>query len=199
MKRLAGDDWCTILCEPDRFTVPKMCVFLPPMFLFFLYSTSGMSVRVLRLMFVPGCGGPHTFVSFVSLPYFPSRVIALSGFHLSPCSITSHHLRFSISLSPPPVLPFYLLCSFHFSFPHLILIFLLSLILLPFSSHFCLEGPMGALWFVSWKAYQHHRRHHWNLALFSFSSPSSSLMSFFFLFPMLSPFFFPPLFLMWKF
>lgn len=37
----------------------------------------------------------------------------------------------------------------------------------------CLEGPMGALWFVCWKAYRHRRRHHWNLSLFS--SPSASL------------------------
>lgn len=118
----------------------------------------------------------------------PSRVIPLRSFWFSfiitllhPLSLSSPCLLFlasflsSFSLPPPSSHPF------------------LSFLL--FSS-LCLEGPMGALWFVCWKAYRHHRRHHWNLSLFLahvffFSLALPSPLS---LFP-------PPLlsFLMWKF
>lgn len=42
----------------------------------------------------------------------------------------------------------------------------------------CLEGPTRGLWFVCWKAYQHHRRRHWNLSLFSLFSPSPCSLPF---------------------
>lgn len=153
-------------------------------------STSGVSVRVLRPMFVPGCGGPHEFVNSVRLSHFVSAVIPLS-----PRSVS--HL-----LSPWSIVPVSSSCSrFFSSFPStspldlLPCLFILPFLFLPSSSSslflppslfsrspLCLEGPMGALWFVCWKAYQHHRRHRWNLSLFSlftlfpaqllFSSPS---------------------------
>lgn len=173
-------------------------------------STPGVSVRVLRTIFVPGCGGPHEFVNSVSFSHFLSAVIPFSVSHL-----LSRSLIRSLASSFPGTLP---------TFPDFLFVPLSSLFTLPFlfllmSSSFdpfllvlplparsslppprsptCLEGPMGALWFVCWKAYQHHRRHHWNLSLVLslLPLPRSLLFS---LFPLLSPFF-PPLFLMWKF
>lgn len=62
MKSFEEDEWRMMFCEPVPFTVHKNEFgLLPPMV---SPSTPGVSVRVLRLMFVPGCGGgPHEFVS----------------------------------------------------------------------------------------------------------------------------------------
>lgn len=135
-------------------------------------STPGVSVRVLRPMFVPGCGGPHEFVNSVSFSHFLSAVIPLSPlvlfliyhFLLSLCPY--FHFFLSPS-SASPLSPF----SIPFS--------LFSILLLPSPSPCsppCLEGPMGALWFVCWKAYQHRRRHHWNLSFLSLRPLPCSLL-----------------------
>lgn len=172
-------------------------------------STTGVSVRVLRLVFVPGCGGPHEFVNSVSFSHF-----SLLSFLQTPLALFLIYYLFAQSAPSPPLLFTCCLCfptsSSYSSSP----LFLFSSLSLPLSfSSFsppsfqslclpsapCLEGPMGALWFVCWKAYQHHRRHHWNLSLFSLLALAP-----FFFFPLPSPLsfsslFFPPLFLMWKF
>lgn len=57
-------------------------------------STPGVSVRVLRPMFVPGCGGPHEFVNSVSFSHFL-------------CAVTPTPLCFSFTtslLDHPPFL-----------------------------------------------------------------------------------------------
>lgn len=66
-------------------------------------STPGVSVRVLRPMFVPGCGGPHEFVNSVSFSHFLPAVIPLpprSVSHLlSPCSISPVASSFATFIS----------------------------------------------------------------------------------------------------
>lgn len=173
-------------------------------------STPGVSVRVLRPMFVPGCGGPHEFVNSMSFSHFLSAVIpfplsfcfsfsiALHNHHCHLpscclCFLTSPSSTFLSFHSPLPLPPFFLLFSSLSPFSPSS-----SSLHLPPCSPPCLEGPMGALWFVCWKAYQHRRRHHWNLSLFSLFALCLA-HSFFFLFPSPLSLFFPPLFLMWKF
>lgn len=163
MKGLDEDE-CSV--KPVPFTVQyikcvfsPLCSFLLPMVFPF---TTGVSVHVLRTMFVPGWGGPFELINFMSFLCFPS---ADTHFAVIPP-------RFIFSL-PTRCNPFFVF------FPFLICSSLLPSPFLPFSWCFfciysfflfpcpCLKGPLGALWFVCWKAYQHHRRHHWNLALFS--------------------------------
>lgn len=143
-------------------------------------STPGVSVRVLRPMFVTGCGGTHEFASSVTFSRSPPTVIPLpsrSVSHLlSPRSIA----RVDSSLSGLlPLFPSFLLVSPYSSSLLPILAFLLPCLspISPPSFPPWEEGPMGALWFVCWTAYQHHRRHHWNLSL-SLCSPSPSLLFF---------------------
>lgn len=90
MKRLEEDEWRTMFCSPVPSTVHKMCVFYR--LWFFPPSTSGVSVRVLRLMFVPGCGGPHEFVNSVSFSHFLSALIPVPP--PPPCSV--YHLFSSL-------------------------------------------------------------------------------------------------------
>ncbi len=63
-------------------------------------STTGVSVRVLRTMFVPGCGGPYEFVNSVSFSHFLPTVIPSSprsvSYLLSPHSIIPPVLQSSL-------------------------------------------------------------------------------------------------------
>lgn len=178
-----------MFCETSSFycTVHKMC-FFSPLFFFTAYGFSfhnrRVSVHVLRTMFVPGWGGPFEFINFMSflcflstdthLPVIPSQIY----FFPAHSFIVFFPFLFSSSLLLPDFHPFSR-CFFC----------IYSFFLFPCP---CLKGPLGALWFVCWKAYQHHRRHHWNLALFSLAR--SLFLSLPFIY-----FFFLHLFLMWKF
>lgn len=81
-------------------------------------STPGVSVRVLRTIFVPGCGGPHEFVNSVSFSHFLSAVIPFSVSHL-----LSRSLIRSLASSFPGTLP---------TFPDFLFVPLSSLFTLPF-------------------------------------------------------------------
>lgn len=81
-------------------------------------STPGVSVRVLRTIFVPGCGGPHEFVNSVSFSHFLSAVIPFSVSHL-----LSRSLIRSLASSFPGTLP---------TFPDFLFVPLFSLFTLPF-------------------------------------------------------------------
>lgn len=129
---------------------------------------SGVSVRVLRPMFVPGCGGLHEYVNPVSFSHFLPAV----------APPPTPPLCFSSIISPLNQ-PHRLVCFLCFLLICFLLFFcILPLLFLPFSSSFpppfppffffippslpsfavppgsppCLDGPMGALWFVCWKA-----------------------------------------------
>lgn len=81
-------------------------------------STPGVSVRVLRTIFVPGCGGPHEFVNSVSFSRFLSAVIPFSVSHL-----LSRSLIRSLASSFPGTLP---------TFPNFLFVPLSSLFHSPF-------------------------------------------------------------------
>lgn len=121
-----------MFCETSSFycTVHKMCFFftlcsflLPMVFPF----TTGVSVHVLRTMFVPGWGGPFELINFMSFLCFPS---ADTHFAVIPPQIyffPAHPLQ--------PVLCFLslldLLLTSSFSFSPLFLMFFLHIFLLP--------------------------------------------------------------------
>lgn len=78
-------------------------------------STPGVSVRVLRPMFVPGCGGPHEFVNSVSFSHFLCAVTPTPLCFSFTTSLLDHPLSCylcfltSPSHSPLPFSPFFLL------------------------------------------------------------------------------------------
>ena len=147
MKRLEEDEWCTMLCEPVPFTVHKMCVFYR---LWFFPSTPGVSVRVLRPMFVPGCGGAPwicqlcVFLSFSLCCHPPPHT---SVYHLSsPCSINFCRLlsRWLATIVSSQVLFILFPLSFHSPLP-LPPFFLPSLLFLPPPPPPCAFPPLSSL------------------------------------------------------
>lgn len=158
-------------------------------------STTGVSVRVLRPMFVPGCGGPHEFVSSVSFSHFLPAVIPFPlslwfSFIISspnhPRPLLSRSLATFVSLLPPHSLP-----SFIYILPFLFLppssSFYPSLLFFPpSSSSLLLPSALLLASKVPWEPCGSSAGRHTNTtaatagtSLFSLSSPSHSLAPFF--------------------
>lgn len=176
MKRLDEDEWCKTFLDSVPFTVS--CV-LPPMFFFspslplhgaalfvfgpHVHARVWWSPWICQLCVFPSFLPPPSLIfpspfCFSLIP--PAPLLSLLAAYL--CFPTFPSFTFACDL-------FLFLPSSSSLYPFLIFFpsLLAPLLRPPLRSRPCLEGPMGALWFVCWKAYQHHRRHHWNLSLLS--------------------------------
>lgn len=157
MKGLDEDE-CSV--KPVPFTVQYIkCVFFPSVLfycLWFFLSQQGWAFMFWGRCLCQGGVGPSNW-STLCLSYVSSLLTLISPSFWPRFFFPAHSfivfIPFLFSSSPPDFHPFSW-CFFC----------IYSFFLFPCP---CLKGPLGALWFVCWKAYQHHRRHHWNLALFS--------------------------------
>lgn len=152
MKGLDEDE-CSV--KPVPFTVQYIKCFYSSVLFYCLWFFLSQQGWAFTFLFVPGRGGPFEMIDFMSLACLPSTAI-------SP-PFTSTFTLFLPSRSFLSLLHLLLTSSSFSPFLHVFFFCIYSSFLSPCP---CLKGPLGALWFVCWKAYRHHRRHHWNLALF---------------------------------